>query len=101
MNIPIGINKKFYREQSLFVRVTAQLELIGQLGHDNDYLYRFYRDGKSYLWLTAGEGIVGKKLILTLYQMNEFTTHNRISELIIDKEEQNRYKCDVLLYETV
>jgi len=88
-------------EPESFVRVSIQLEFMGRFGTDNDYLYRFYREGKSYLWWTEGYGDVGKSIHLTLHQLNEFTPHNRISEWIIDMKEQNRYKSDVLSHETV
>lgn len=83
-------------ESFVFVRVSIQLEFTGIISTDNDYLYRFYREGKSYLWYTQGYGDIGKKIHLTLHQLDEFTPHNRISEWI---EYQNMYKFDVLSHE--
>lgn len=82
-----------------FVRISVELEFIGQIGSDDDYLYRFYREGKSYVWYSAGYGDIGKKVHLTLYQLKDFTPHNRISDWIINAEERGRH-TDIMKHET-
>lgn len=82
-----------------FERIFVQLEFIGLFNSDRDYLFRFYRQGKSYFWFTDGYGDIGKQLAMDYYGLKEYTPHNRIFEWFIDMEEQGRH-LDIMKHET-